>query len=412
LAQISSVSAGQGDAGKITIDVKDKLSLDGRGVISSAISSTGVGNSKGIKINAGELVLSNLSTIESLTSQSAQVKDKGNAGDMNISTNRLSMTNRSYISADTRGIGNGGNLNIKASNIEASGRSRISADTYQRGNAGNLLITTDSLRTLDGAQISSSTYGQGNAGKFTVNATSVEIDRESPGTINRFTLPTGLFAQVEPNGTGNAGDLTLTTKTLSVSNGGKVQAATFGKGNGGNLVIKAEDINVFNTPGFNNNQFTNINVGISFDSERNVNLAQGKGGDLTIETGRLSVRNGAIISSDSKGIGIGGTLKINAKVIELQNQGVITTETLSDQGGNIELNVSDYILMRQNSQISATAGTAQQGGDGGNITIDTKFVIATPKENSDITANAYTGTGGNIKPTFRTSIFRPRRIDD
>jgi filamentous hemagglutinin family protein len=369
LAQISSVSAGQGDAEKITIDVKDKLSLDGRGVISSTIASTGVGNSKGIKINANELILSNLSTLESSTAQSAQVNGKGNAGDMDITTNRLSTANRSRISADTYGIGNG----------------------------GNLTITADRLQTVDGGQISASTYGQGNAGKLTVDASSVEIDRESPSTNNRATLPTGLFAQVEPDGTGNAGDLTLTTKTLSVSSGGKVQAATFGKGNGGNLVIKADDMNVFDTPGFNNNQFTNINVGIGFDSERNVNSAQGKGGDLTIETGRLSVRNGAIISSDSKGIGVGGTLKINAKVIELQNQGVITTETLSGQGGIINLNVSDYILMHQNSQISATAGTAQQGGDGGNITIDTKFIIATPKENNDITANAYTGTGGKVQ---------------
>jgi large exoprotein involved in heme utilization and adhesion len=55
--------------------------------------------------------------------------------------------------------------------------------------------------------------------------------------------------------------------------------------------------------------------------------------------------------------------------------------------------------MRRNSQISTTAGTAQAGGNGGNIEIDTDFIVAVPQENSDIIANAFTGRGGNINIT-------------
>ncbi|MEW6492918.1 MAG: S-layer family protein, partial [Cyanobacteriota bacterium] len=51
------------------------------------------------------------------------------------------------------------------------------------------------------------------------------------------------------------------------------------------------------------------------------------------------------------------------------------------------------------STISTTAGTAQAGGDGGNITIDANLIVAVPKENSDITANAFEGRGGNINIT-------------
>jgi large exoprotein involved in heme utilization and adhesion len=67
--------------------------------------------------------------------------------------------------------------------------------------------------------------------------------------------------------------------------------------------------------------------------------------------------------------------------------------------------------MRHGSEISTTAGTAQAGGDGGNITIDTDFIVAVPKENSNITANAFTGRGGNIKITTQGIYglqFRPR----
>jgi large exoprotein involved in heme utilization and adhesion len=59
--------------------------------------------------------------------------------------------------------------------------------------------------------------------------------------------------------------------------------------------------------------------------------------------------------------------------------------------------------LRRNSKISTNAGTAQQGGDGGDITIDAPngFIVAVPKEDSDITANAFNGKGGNIKITAR-----------
>lgn len=54
------------------------------------------------------------------------------------------------------------------------------------------------------------------------------------------------------------------------------------------------------------------------------------------------------------------------------------------------------LVLRDRSNISATAGTAQAGGDGGNIDIDAQFILAFPTEDSNITANAFEGNGGNI----------------
>jgi large exoprotein involved in heme utilization and adhesion len=55
--------------------------------------------------------------------------------------------------------------------------------------------------------------------------------------------------------------------------------------------------------------------------------------------------------------------------------------------------------MRNNSLISASAGTAQAGGNGGNITINAGFVVGVLRENSDIRANAFTGNGGRVDIT-------------
>jgi filamentous hemagglutinin family protein len=70
-------------------------------------------------------------------------------------------------------------------------------------------------------------------------------------------------------------------------------------------------------------------------------------------------------------------------------------ESASGNGGDINLQ-SNLLLLRRGGQISTTAGTALAGGNGGNINIDAGFIVAVPQENSDITANAFSGNGGTV----------------
>jgi large exoprotein involved in heme utilization and adhesion len=55
--------------------------------------------------------------------------------------------------------------------------------------------------------------------------------------------------------------------------------------------------------------------------------------------------------------------------------------------------------------------TAGNNGNGGNINIDAPFIVAFPTENSDITANAFQGRGGNIQISTQAIFgleYRPR----
>jgi len=115
----------------------------------------------------------------------------------------------------------------------------------------------------------------------------------------------------------------------------------------------------------------------------------------------LTVRDGAEVAISSQGTGKAGNLSVQGRSIYLNNQGTITATTRSGNGGDITLQAQDLLLLRRNSQISTSAGTAQQLGDGGSITINAPngFVVAVPKENSDIIANAFLGRGGNINIT-------------
>ncbi|MDF5714149.1 MAG: hypothetical protein PUP93_09700, partial [Rhizonema sp. NSF051] len=94
----------------------------------------------------------------------------------------------------------------------------------------------------------------------------------------------------------------------------------------------------------------------------------------------------------------GGNINVTARSIRLDKQGTISTETMLGNGGNITLNVRDILQLRNKSSITASAGTAGAVGNGGNITINTPngFIVGVPGENSDITANSFSDSGGKI----------------
>jgi len=89
----------------------------------------------------------------------------------------------------------------------------------------------------------------------------------------------------------------------------------------------------------------------------------------------------------------GGNISIDAKSIDLQDQGSILAETTSGNGGNINLIVDETIRLKSNSSISAQAFN---NANGGNLFIDTGFIVAFPEGNNDIIASASEGNGGNI----------------
>ena len=124
--------------------------------------------------------------------------------------------------------------------------------------------------------------------------------------------------------------------------------------------------------------------------------SSGKGGNIIIDPQTLTLQDGAKISVNSLGFGIGGDINIISNFLSLLNGSSITAQTASTNGGNINLNIPLILLLRYTSDISATAGTTLSGGNGGNISINAGFIVGVKGENSDIFANAFTGNGGNI----------------
>ncbi|MEW6492880.1 MAG: S-layer family protein [Cyanobacteriota bacterium] len=458
---------GEGDAGNIAIST-GQLRVEGEARISAATFGAGAGGN--LTVNATdliELIGAESNDIKLFTGLLTDTESSGAAGDLMIQSRRLIVRNGAQVSAATFSSGDGGNLTVNASeSVELYGVTPsdflpsglfTAVQPEALGDAGDLTVNTQRLIVQDGAQIFAGA-GAGNGGKLTVNAAeSIELIGVSP--IGLF--PSGLFTSVNPDATGDAGDLTVNTSQLIIRDGAQIFAGTRGGGNGGKLTVNAaESIEL-------------IGVAPSIFAPSGIFTAvsppsTAKAGDLTVNTQELVVRDGAQIAAAAFGEGTGGNLTVNAsESVELIGKGPVRlnpfdpTQTRQDpsgllssaggagnsgnvtvnakrlivrdgaelavnnQGsgnaGNLEINADSLLLDNQGTLTAETASgeggninlqvqdlllmrrnsliSAQAGGtgNGGNINIDTTFLVAL--ENSDIIANAVKGRGGNIQIT-------------
>ncbi|MGK7951009.1 MAG: filamentous hemagglutinin N-terminal domain-containing protein [Xenococcaceae cyanobacterium] len=466
LAEKSKLTAdvfGRGEGNNISLDTNNLIVRDDS-VISAITYSKGNGGDIDVTAQSIELTGNNPEGLfgsilfaESGLITSVGVDATGNGGDLTIETNNLLIKDGAQIGSGTFGEGNGGKLSVTAQSIELIGNGAnipFSSGLYTAvgeidpkttGNAGNLTIDTQELIILDGAAVFSGTFAAGNGGTLSITAQSINLVGESNSVNTPIQITSGLFSNVgvavfklglEAKGSG--GNININTENLIVRDGAQVFTNTAAKGNAGDLSITAESIEVV---GRSSDGLIPSNLSTTVDIEvaNNPQLkpqAKGNGGELTIDTDNLIVRDGAVITTGTLAKGNAGNLTINAQLIEVigksssLNTGVgleeisqlnrlvtgnggelnINTESLivrdgaeilassfsRGKTGDINITAKDLLFLQQESQISTTAGARESDNDGGSIKINTDFLVALPNENSDIAADAFAGMGGNI----------------
>ena len=358
-----------------------------------------------ISVNASESL-----QLQSFSILANETVRGGLGGDVVISTPQLTLLDGSTIAARAFGAATGGNITVNAGSIQLAGfaaaspgfRSTILAITYGAGRGGDVTISSGRLTLLEGAYVAGVTFGSGASGDVKVNATdSIQVIGVEPG----FLAPSRVNST--SYNTGNAGNVTIDTSKLAIRDGGNVQSATGGTGKAGNVTINASDsVEVNGTvPGTLLPSLISSSAVLLDPAVLQLYGAlpgtSGASGDITINTGRLSVTNGALINVRNNGSGNGGTARVNARSITLDQQGSISATAASGQGGSIALWTQD-LQLRHGGNITATAGGT---GNGGNIKIDTETLVAL--ENSNITANAFKGSGGNIQIVTQGIFLSP-----
>ena len=424
LSQAATVDASGEGGGEIQVQGRRVMLTDESQILSFTRGSEPGGN---LTVNASDsLELSeSLANSQSPSSLSTLTSGAGKAGDIKINTGKLIVQNLTTISTASRvgSTGQGGNLTVTAPDSVELVNGTLSTRTGGDGNAGNLTIDTGQLIVLNAGLVSASSLGQGNGGSIQVNATnavslfgvdptsglsSALVTRTSGGgqggsiTVNtrEFRVADGAIVNAFTTGKGNAGNVTLSANTFEATNGGQVITSTRSSGNAGSINVNATDSTTFS--GSDRNFTERIarfptrvdNQGSASGLFANTAPnSTGNGGDVTLETGQLNVRDGGTVTVSSQGTGDAGNLEVQANSIRLENGGKLTATSESGKGGgNITLNNQDLLLLRDNGEISTNA---RGEGNGGNINIDTDILAATDKSN--ITAKAKRGRGGKIQ---------------
>ncbi len=197
---------GNGDAGDVTLNAQT-LTLENGGAIAASTFGAGLGGT--ITINVSDSIqargTSSAGRFNSGIFASAYVNATQPAGNIQIQTGQLNLSEGAQIAATTFSLVPGGLVTVTASEIEVSGTSAngqslssIKTQTQAGGRAGNLSLNTRSLIVRDGALISTSTLGTGDGGNLTIQATDF-VELTGTGTLN--------LAQAVIEGTFEAGSV-------------------------------------------------------------------------------------------------------------------------------------------------------------------------------------------------------------
>ena len=350
-------------------------------------------------------------------SQRANVDASGEgAGDVKVQSRRLSLTDGSRIETSTLGASEGGNLVVNATeSVEIIGaQSALATTVYPEatGNAGDISITTNSLEVINGARVDTSTFGQGDAGSITINANGlVKFDGETQDEL----FPSGAFSTVRPGAVGNGGSVSITTDSLEVINGARVNTSTFGQGDAGIVTINANDLVEFDGKGqdelFTSGAFSTVRPG-----------AVGNGGYVSISTASLKVTNGARVDAGTVGQGNAGSVTINANdLVKFDGKdrdgtfpsGAFSVVFFGAVGNAGDVSISTGSLEVTNSaQIAAT--TLEQG-DAGSVTINANDLVKFDGQSSGafsgVSPNAVGNAGGVLIDTTSLEITNGARLD-
>jgi filamentous hemagglutinin family protein len=318
----------------------------------------------------------------------------GNAGNIEIVSNELSLTNGGTISSSIAGQGNTGEISIDASQVSFDGiLSGISRSILENGagNTGNIVITTEDFSITNGGTISSLVSGRGNTGDLTIEASNnivVDGGDIDPNSISASQISNFIFE----TGAGNIGKIDISGKNLVLTNGGSIQNSILGQGTSGTISIDTSDT-------------------ISIDESKITSLVLGNGdsGDIILRSrDRISLAETSQITSNVLGVGNSGNIQIFTTNLQLSNSSIGNSNTGMGNAGNISIDVSELFSASNgsliNSNIGQPDGTPAEGKVG-NIAINAKNITLT--EGSQLQAGFFAnsqGESGSISIVATDSI--------
>ena len=366
----------------------------------------------------------------------------------------LRIADGSFLISESYGPGAAGDIRIRAGAIEVRGQgpgsfTGISADNYADAAGPSLSITTGSLQLLNGGFAGTRNFGPGTGGALSIGADSILAS----GAINPVTGAGVVTLSLSTETTdGAAGAMTITTRTLALSDGARISSSTGGPGNAGDLTINASER--IDISGGLSGIFTATAAGPAGNAGAltvttpllvlgggvidSTTVGSGNAGSVLVRVDNMQLRDGAQIRSfsggfdesnngalvvgsgragnvsviasaevsisgssgvrlsgllaETRGSGAGGDVGVQASVLKLYDGGTISSSSLGDgRAGNIDIHLTDSLDMRGGS-----IATRALSSDGGNITVNAPRLIRLVDSKITTSVESGVGGGGNI----------------
>jgi filamentous hemagglutinin family protein len=370
-SSVVSTTSGDGDAGSIIITATDHLGLirgspfdRPSGIFSNSLGIDGtLGHAGDILITTPRLEMTGGGRINTTTATS------GRGGNVTIHT-----TDSISMSGETGGFSPEPLFSLGT--IQPSGVFTLSIGgncTGLCGNAGNVSIATETLTVGSGAQINSGTSSTGRGGDIAINANTISIS----GTLSNG-QPAGMLSRTtgsDPD-SGQGGTISLTAgQSVSLSNGASIAASSTGPANagdivinsgqsytstnssvtteaaqasGGNITVTASDLIHLTNSQINasvqgaqttvgGNIVIDPNFVILQNSQILAQATQGQGGNISIVTNSFLSDLNSLVSASSQ-FGVSGTVNVQSpisqaggKIVPLSKTTLETTALLSQR---------------------------------------------------------------------------------
>jgi filamentous hemagglutinin family protein len=440
VSSISTGTLGLGDAGNIKVQATESMTVTNGSAISTDafdFFGTGSGNAGLIHLTAPTIELQG-GIISSLS------QGPGNAGNINLEAISFTAGNGSFISSESLGPGRGGDISIqgltgdgsRAGSVTMLGGTSVTSTTSGEGRAGDIRVTTERIAIVDSSVMGARTAATGDAGSITIDA-SQSVQISSLGGLQTSS----------DFGPGNAGQITITTPTLTVEQGGAISTSSGATGNAGSITVNVKSLNLLSggqltssssvpfpdapppsgsagtvtvnnvsTPaesvlvdGLGSGIYTDtqgsgaggnivvysssvtIQNGGALSAATSGSESSATGGTITVNAGQVNLNSGGLLTASTTGAGAGGSININADSTFAMNGSTVSSSATEATGGDINISAGQSVTLENGSVITASSNG---GGNAGNIQINAGQQYSST--NSSVTTKAEQASGGNI----------------
>lgn len=330
--QIASGTSGDGHAGSLEVMATEAIEIKGHDRIGDGLYLTGF-------------------------IASAEDGSSGDAGDIKVTTPKLTLDLLSQVASSAHGSGKSGNIKVKVGDLTISNTvgetpfdiTGIVADVLDNatGSGGIVDIEADKIRLLGGGQINTSTNALGNAGLVKIRANQIEIAGRSENGI----FPSAIASSSSSKS--SAGSVNILGQQIQIWDEGEISVSSVAGGNAGNLDLVTDILEL---------DQGRIDAEVTAGNKGNLNLTANR---------RLILKNQSAITTSATGSATGGNINLRSPVIVGWGNSDIRANAVLGDGGNISIESQGLFGLKNREQLTTESdiSASSKFGFSGNVTI-------------------------------------------